>query len=86
MNFHEPEVVEMGLAGELIQEVENPVDLEGSISPTKTFAGVAVYSSPEVVEMGLAKELIQEVIDPMDLEGTISPTRTYAGIAIYRWE
>ena len=45
MNFHEPEVVEMGLAGELIQLVENPMDLEGTINPTRTYAGIAIYRS-----------------------------------------
>ena len=40
MKFQEPEVVEMGLAEELIQEVLYYWDVEGTISPTRTYYGL----------------------------------------------
>lgn len=45
MKFQEPEVVEMGLAEELIQEILDYWDLEQNVYPARTYNGIAIYLS-----------------------------------------
>jgi hypothetical protein len=47
MTFNEPEVVEMGLAEDLIREDANIENSESTVPPKKTRSEVAIYISEE---------------------------------------
>jgi hypothetical protein len=47
MTFNEPEVVEMGLAEDLVQVIEDLDNAEGTTPPKKTRSEVAIYNSEE---------------------------------------